>query len=273
VTVHERASLPCICRIADARCASANPRSSPGGAFSLGVDRNASMSSTSTSRVSTRSRPDRRSLDSSSTSRTRTESRSAPRYWHAVYFDKLEPSPASTLPLERQTKLLKLVRENPDDGYAIFGAPQTGKSTVAVGLYAKVLYRELRTAELIPGYRNPVRRLSSKTMLDQQQAWAMRNLSAGMDDETPEPEVSRDRIIRCFEKQGARFRLFLEEIDKVRETEARRSNLFETLDTLHGCMGQFVMTSNLTPQQFSESMGGDFMHRVTAMCKIVNLYE
>ena len=69
-TVHERASWPCICRIAGASRASANPRSSPGGASSPGVDRSASMSSTSTSRVSTRSRPDLRSLDSSPTSRT-----------------------------------------------------------------------------------------------------------------------------------------------------------------------------------------------------------
>jgi integrase len=41
-----------------------------------GVDRSASMSSTSMRRVSTRSRPDLRSLDSSPTSRTSTESRS-----------------------------------------------------------------------------------------------------------------------------------------------------------------------------------------------------
>ena len=33
-TVHERARWPCICRIAGARRASANPRSSPGGASS-----------------------------------------------------------------------------------------------------------------------------------------------------------------------------------------------------------------------------------------------
>ena len=78
-TVHERASWPCICRIAGASRASANPRSSPGGASSPGVDRSASMSSTSTRRVSTRSRPDLRSLASSPTSRTSTESRSTPR--------------------------------------------------------------------------------------------------------------------------------------------------------------------------------------------------
>ena len=57
-TVHGRAGSPCICRIAAASRASANPRSKPGGASSPCVDRSASMSSTSTRRASTRSRPD-----------------------------------------------------------------------------------------------------------------------------------------------------------------------------------------------------------------------
>ena len=55
------------------------PAQQPGGASSPGADRSASMSSTSTRRVSTRSRPALRSLASSPTSRTSTESRSAPR--------------------------------------------------------------------------------------------------------------------------------------------------------------------------------------------------
>ena len=74
-----RASWPCMWRMAGASCGSANPRSSPGGASSPGVARSASMSRTSTRRVSTRSRPDRRSPASSPTSRTSTDSRSTPR--------------------------------------------------------------------------------------------------------------------------------------------------------------------------------------------------
>ena len=76
-TVHERVSWECICRIAGASRASAKPRSSPGGAPSPGVDRSASMSSTSARRVSARSRPALRSPDSSAT-RSRARSPSAP---------------------------------------------------------------------------------------------------------------------------------------------------------------------------------------------------
>jgi hypothetical protein len=78
-TVHGRASWPCIWRMAGASWGSARPRSRPGGASSPEVDRSASTSMISTSRVSTSSRPARRSFDSSATSRTSAESRSTPR--------------------------------------------------------------------------------------------------------------------------------------------------------------------------------------------------
>ena len=78
-TVHWRVGSPCIRRIASASRASLKPRSNPGGASGRCVDRSASISTTSTRRASTRSRPARCSLASSLTSRTRIESRSAPR--------------------------------------------------------------------------------------------------------------------------------------------------------------------------------------------------
>lgn len=50
-TVHDRAGSPCMWRIATTIRGSANPRSSPGGVFSPGVARSASISSTSTRRA------------------------------------------------------------------------------------------------------------------------------------------------------------------------------------------------------------------------------
>jgi hypothetical protein len=193
-----------------------------------------------------------------------------PRYWDAVYLSNLKPSPESKLPLERQAKLLERVRNSPDQGFAIFGPPQFGKTHVTVGLYAKVLYNELMTADMKPSYRVPVRRLTSKTLLDQHQAYAMRS-HFDEDDLVPTPDVTRESIIRCFEN-GSKYRLFLEEVDKIKETEARRATMFEILDTLHGCMGQFVMTSNLTPEVFAAQMGGDFMHRIKSTAEIIDLF-
>lgn len=190
-----------------------------------------------------------------------------PRYWDAVYLNKLKPNANSKLEFSRQAKLLDTIRGNTNQGYAIYGPPQTGKTTVTVGLYAKVLYDELMTADMKPSYRVPVRRLTSKVMLDQVQTWSMR----GEDDEVPEPEVTRDSIIKCFEN-GSRYRLFIEEIDKIKETDVRRANLFEIIDTLHGCMGQLVLTSNLTKEEFAMQMGGDFMHRLKATAEIIDLF-
>ena len=80
------------------------------------------------------------------------------------------------------------------------------------------------------------------------------------------------KIMRCKDN-GSTYRLFLEEIDKIKETEVRRATLFEILNVLHGCEGQLVITSNLTPEQFKERMGDDFNHRVGTLCRVVNFWE
>lgn len=190
-----------------------------------------------------------------------------PRYWDAVNLGRLTPSDKSRLPLERQVKLIEKISSDPEQGYALFGPPQFGKTHITVGLYAKTLYNELMSADITPTYRIPVRRLTSKVMLDQLQAWQLR----GDFDDVSEPDVTREKIIRCFDG-GRKYHLFLEEVDKVKETEARRANLFEILDTLHGCMGQFVMTSNLTPEVFAEVVGGDLMHRIKSSAEIIDLF-
>ena len=199
-----------------------------------------------------------------------------PRYWDAVYLNRLQPSEKSKLEpksgltgLERQARLINKIASNPDQGFALFGPPQIGKTMWTVGLYAKVLYKELMSADMKPGYRVPVRRLASKVLLDQHQAFAMRGNFD--DDAVLEPDVTREGIIRCYEN-GSKYRLFLEEIDKVKETEARRATMFEILDALHGCMGQFVMTSNLTPEVFAAQMGGDFMHRIKSTAEVIDLF-
>lgn len=192
-----------------------------------------------------------------------------PRYWDAVHLSKLQPSPVARRALDRQAGLIKEIQGNTNQGYALFGPSEIGKTTVTVGLYAKVLYDELMSADIKPSYRVPVRRLTSKVMLDQQQAWMLRGKPE--EDAVPEPDVTREGIIRCFEN-GSKYRLFLEEIDKVKETEARRANLFEVLDTLHGCMGQFVMTSNLTPDKFTQDFGADLYHRISSSAEVINLW-
>jgi hypothetical protein len=192
-----------------------------------------------------------------------------PRYWHAVYLRDLKPNSASKLSFERQSKLIEVSQQDSEKGMAIFGPASTGKTTIITALYAKVLYNECMTADMKPGYRLPVRKLTSKVMLDQAQAYAMRHT---YEEEVPEPDVTPDKIMRCFE-QGSQYSLFLEEIDKVRETEARRANLFEILDTLHGCMGRLYITSNLTPEEFASEFGQDFMHRVNAMCHVIDLHK
>jgi DNA replication protein DnaC len=66
--------------------------------------------------------------------------------------------------------------------------------------------------------------------------------------------------------------LFLEEIDKVKLTDSRVGNLFEVVDALYENMGQLVINSNLTPEEFQSQFGSEFARRISEMCKVVNLF-
>ena len=78
--------------------------------------------------------------------------------------------------------------------------------------------------------------------------------------------------IAHIREYGRTPRLFLEEIDKVKETESRRANLFEVLNAMHDYDGQLVVNSNLTPKEFEKQFGDDLAWRIGDMCKVVNLF-
>ena len=194
-----------------------------------------------------------------------------PRY-QGAFLSRMKPSGESSLPLERQERVLAALREAPDKGYAFFGPAMAGKSTFSVALYAQMLWQEARTANISdPKYKTSIWRISTKTLLDQHQEWTMRH-NFDEDHQPDEPMVTAAKIMRCKDN-GSTYRLFLEEIDKIKETEVRRATLFEILNVLHGCEGQLVITSNLTPAQFKERMGDDFNHRVGTLCRVVNFWE
>lgn len=196
-----------------------------------------------------------------------------PRYWGS-FLSKLQPSKVSLLPLGRQAEIIDKLRKEPDKGYAFFGPARTGKTTFAVALFAENMWRELNNVGLSNSVF-PVRRTSTKKMLDQHTDYAMHKNDpdwSDLDRRLNAPDVSAEKIIEAS-KAGRKYRLFLEEIDKVKETESRRANLFELLDTLYGCEGQLVINSNLKPAEFAAQFGADFMHRIGMMCEVINLFE
>lgn len=185
-----------------------------------------------------------------------------------VTLGSLEPSDKSSLSLERQVKVLTLLRAKPDDGYALFGAPGIGKTVWTTALYVRALFkRGLERRK----YFN-VMRLSTKRMLDEHTAYATTQFENDLDRALNQPSVTAARIHHIRQEQGEVPRLFLDEIDKVKETDSRRNNLFEILDALQSNGGQLVVNSNLRPEEFAEKFGADLWWRINKMATVVSLF-
>jgi hypothetical protein len=193
-----------------------------------------------------------------------------PRY-REITLKNLKPYGKSTLSTERQQEVINALKANPEGSYAFFGPPGTSKTTWTTALYADLLWKTCMRED----YRRvfPVRRISTKLMLDQHTDWTMHKHDP--DDEFKpmlmEPEVSSEKI-KAASDSGGKFHLFLEEIDKIKETEVRRANLFEILNSLHDNYGQLVVNSNLTFNEFSNVFGADFSRRIRDICAIIDLF-
>jgi DNA replication protein DnaC len=191
---------------------------------------------------------------------------SVPTRYQGCLFSQLQPTPKSVVPLERQKEILADLRAHPDQSVAFFGPPGTGKTTLMTAMYAQMLWRETGLNLMT----STVYRFTSKAMLDQFTDYAMR----GHDEQNPAepPRLSRERIEKLA-RQDIKMHLFLEEVDKVKQTDSRIANLFEVVDALYNDKCQLVLNSNLTPTEFRNQFGTEFARRITDdMCKIINLF-
>jgi len=191
----------------------------------------------------------------------------------------LSPKEGLSVSVERQKQVFDVLRANPDQGYAFFGKPRTGKTVMTTALYTEALWNETVRA---PQYDYkaqkffPLWRISTKKLLDEHTDWAMHR-----NDKEPEsgpivlgvptPTVTVEKIA-YVRQHGRTPRLFLEELDKVKETEARRYNLFEILNAIHDYQGVLVVNSNYTMEEFAGQFGEDFAWRIKESCKVVPLF-
>lgn len=175
--------------------------------------------------------------------------------------------------LERQQTILDMLKTEPEGSYVFFGPPHAGKTVWTTALCIKNLWLHyIRDG----GHRGrmPIKRITAKKMLDQHTDYAMRRYEKDLDGDSVavEPEVTVENIIKLRQK-GVKFRLYLEEIDKIAQTDARRNNLFDIINTLHEQEGVLVLSSNLRPEEFSVQFGEDFAWRIGHKCKTINLFD
>lgn len=189
----------------------------------------------------------------------------------------LQPKEGLSVSVERQQAIIKsLSSQNPKPGFAFLGPPQAGKTVLTSALYTEALWNETVRApqyDLKAQKFFPVWRISTKKMLDELTDWSMhRNdpepeFGAG----TPYPTVTVEKIIHV-RQYGRTPRLFLEELDKIKETDARRFNLFEILNAMHDQKGVLVVNSNYTLKDFASMFGDDFAWRVQESCMVVDMF-
>ncbi len=211
----------------------------------------------------------------------------SPRYRN-VSLSSLVPSDKNRLPVEHQQKLYDLLRAKPDDSYAILGAVGTGKTTVSVALYRHQLAAEINRISIMNEYpaafarmamnrwELSVVRMEAKDLLQQHHDFAINRPTTNVRGEeiggAPEPLVSRERV-EYFTRRHRKFHLFLEEIDKVELTKARRDTLFSVVNAIYEHEGQVVINTNLNKTEFADLYGAEFVRRIKEMCTVKDLYD
>jgi hypothetical protein len=189
----------------------------------------------------------------------------------------LQPIDGLSISVERQRQVIDYIRANPEQGYAFFGPPQAGKTVMTTALYTEALWNETVRApqyDIKAQKYFPVWRISVKKLLDEHTDWSMRRNEPEPDfgPGVQYPTVTVEKIAYT-RKHGRTPRLFLEELDKVKDTEARQYNLFEILNAMHDYSGVLVVNSNYTTEEFSKHLGDEYAWRIKESCKIVNLFK
>ena len=181
--------------------------------------------------------------------------------------------------LQQQQTILDMLRAEPEGSYMFFGPPHAGKTVWTTALYIQNLWlhymRDGGNRRWTPCRgRSPIWRMTAKKMLDQHTDYAMRRYEKDSDglSVVDEPDVNAEKIVK-LRHNGAKSKLYLEEIDKIAQTDARRNNLFEVINTLHEQEGVLVLNSNLRPEEFALQFGEDFAWRIGKKCKVINLFD
>lgn len=196
---------------------------------------------------------------------TKTFFEVVPRGLRRFTLSALQPYSASPVPTERQAEIIATLKANPDKSYALFAPTGAGKTVFATALFSEMLYRHYQRPHLRWNWF-PVRRISTKALLDQHSQWVN-----GRHSENLEPEVTSRKIAEAT-KAGQTYRLFLEDMNGE-ESAARRAALFDVLNILHENEGQLVITSSLTLPEFRRQYGENLFWRIAKHCTVIDLFS
>lgn len=193
----------------------------------------------------------------------------------------MKPYKDSPVPLDKQRLVIDAVRSRLDEGWAFFGLPGVGKTTLANGLFHQAVMRRLLD-EHDRGYYLPASlwRMTARGICQQAQDRLMHANDSAEDfmydpaemARTQRRVISPERIERA-RNAGLTPHLFIEEWDKIGNvTDTRRDTLFDILDCMYRVEGQLVVTSNLTWEEFCATFG-QTSWRLNKICNICRIED
>lgn len=203
--------------------------------------------------------------------------------YYTTGLPRLMPSELSALSVENQKVLIAKVQSDPDAGWAFFGPPGTGKSTLSAALFMRQLNHVYLNKQFVnfpvSGPMSGLFRITARQLCEDAQDYVMGRYEDGRDWFGPHgkrtiyaPIVSRARIMQA-KQNGLMPRLFLEELDKVGMTDFRRDTIFDVINAVHECQGQLVVNSNLTLREYADIFGKAFWWRTRENCYTVDLFD
>jgi hypothetical protein len=188
----------------------------------------------------------------------------------------IQPNSQSRLSLEEQAKLYKEIVQDKkwNEGWAFFAPAGYGKTTTSWLLY-KYAVRQNLIHSLKSGEREFTLGWQREHGYTPCYCWHivlpeyLAQIQASWTDETVErPKLIFDKFAKAKE-QGFRPRLFLEEIDKVKEGSEWANNiLFNLFNAVDKHKAQLVFDTNLSKQQFMNRFGEPITRRVKENCNV-----
>jgi hypothetical protein len=193
--------------------------------------------------------------------------------WH------IQPSTKSRLPLEDQAKLYKDIQDHPLEGWAFFAPAGYSKTTCSWALYRYALGMNLKRAiytgkeewiRVAHMESRPVRYWTPCYIWQTAVPEWLERIQASWDEDskvTP-PALSFDKIEKA-RRDGFTPRVFLEEIDKIKEgSEWNTNKLFTLINAIDKHKGQLVLDTNLSRRQFMNRFGEAIYRRVKENCNM-----
>jgi len=182
-------------------------------------------------------------------------SQQVPPVFHDVLWRELQPSTVPRLPLDRQAKIIKFLRDHPDDSFLMTGDGDCGKTHLATALQQRRMVKWAAAACNSPlaAVTCPIFRVNTTRLLDDILAWQFRDKEAQDPDVTPPALTARK--IELAAKTGYRPLILLDEIDKFKPTETKLNTLLSLVDTAWTNKCQLIATSNHPVEWFTAHWG------------------